>query len=76
MTNFGDLINIEEFGDKRLYFSEERGEVTFYCKDCKDIVEVERPQAGGYTFICKVCGGKNIAIGTKQGLIEMYKLKK
>jgi len=76
MTNFWDLINIEQFWDKREYFTEERGVVSFYCKDCKNIVEVERPQENGYTFICKICSWKNIAIGTHEWLKEMYRLKK
>ncbi len=75
MTNFWELINIEEFGGKKNYFTQERWEVSFYCKDCKDIVTVERPNKNGYTFICKVCGGKNIAVGTNAWLIEMYKIK-
>ncbi len=76
MTYFWDLINIEQFWDKREDFSPERWEVSFYCKDCKDIVEVERPKENKYIFICKVCNGKNIAIGTREWLKEMYKLKK
>ena len=39
MNTFWDLVNIEEF-DKRDYFKEDRWEVSFYCKDCKEIVEV------------------------------------
>ena len=42
MSNFWDLVNIEEF-DKREYFKEERWKVSFYCKDCKCLVEVDRP---------------------------------
>lgn len=76
MANFLDLINIEQFWDKRVDFSHERWDVSFYCKDCRDIVEVERPKENGYIFICKVCSWKSIAIWTKEGLKEMYKLKK
>lgn len=76
MSHYGDLVNIEEFGDKRNTFEEERGEVSFYCKDCEGIVETQRPKPNGYTFICKVCNGKNIAIGTESGLKENYKIKK
>ena len=76
MTHFNDLINIEEFWDKRIDFSLDRWDVGFYCKDCKDIVEVERPNKWWYTFICKVCSWKNIAIWTIQWLKEMYKIKK
>ncbi len=34
MSNFWDLINIEEF-DKRDNFKEDRWDISFYCKDCK-----------------------------------------
>ncbi|PID87330.1 hypothetical protein CSB07_02010 [Candidatus Gracilibacteria bacterium] len=74
MSNFGDLVNIEEF-DKKDYFVEERGDVSFYCKDCKKLVETDRPNKNGYTFICKECNGKNIAIGTEEGLKTNYKIK-
>ncbi|ATU05741.1 hypothetical protein BKN14_04890 [Candidatus Gracilibacteria bacterium HOT-871] len=73
MSTYGDLVNIEEF-DKKEYFKEDRGEVSFYCKDCKTLVETERPNPNGYIFICKKCKGKNIAIGTKEGLKSNYKL--
>lgn len=47
---------------KRESFNLERGDVAFYCKDCEKVVDVNRPNPKGYTFICSVCGGKNIAI--------------
>ena len=76
MTHFSDLINIEEFWDKRNDFSDDRGDISFYCKDCKELVEVERVHPGWYTFICKLCSGKNIALWTSEWLKEMYKIKK
>jgi len=75
MTNYSDLVNVEELGNKKEEFIQDRGEVCFYCKDCWEIVEVERPNPKGYTFVCKKCSGKNIAVGTKEGLREMYKIK-
>jgi Zn finger protein HypA/HybF involved in hydrogenase expression len=75
MGDFGDLVNIEEFGEKRENFDPERGNVAFYCKDCTKIVETERKNPQWYTFLCKLCGGKNIAIGTEKGLKENYKIK-
>lgn len=75
MGDFGDLVNIEEFGEKRENFDPERGNVAFYCKDCGTVVETERKNPQGYTFLCKKCWGKNIAIGTEKGLKENYKLK-
>lgn len=75
MSNFWDLVNIEDFWEKRNYFNPERGEIAFYCKDCKSIVETERKNPKGYDFICMQCKGKNIAIGTLEWLKENYKIK-
>jgi acetone carboxylase gamma subunit len=74
MSVISDLVNIEEF-EKRDNFSEERWWVSFYCKDCKKIVEVDRPNPNWYTFVCKICSGKNIAIWTKEWLKSNYKIK-
>lgn len=74
MSNFWDLINIDEFS-KRESFKEERWEVTFYCKDCKQTVETKRPNPKWYTFICTKCKWKNIAVGTQEWLKEKYKMK-
>ena len=46
MSSFSDLVNIEEF-DKRDYFSDDRWDVSFYCKDCRKLVETERPNPNG-----------------------------
>ncbi|MCP4523546.1 MAG: hypothetical protein GY828_04980 [Candidatus Gracilibacteria bacterium] len=72
--SYSDLINVDEF-EKKENFNYERGDVSFYCKDCKKIVETDRPNKDGYVFICKKCDGKNIVIGTKEGLKSNYKLK-
>lgn len=74
MSIFSDLVNIEDF-DKKNYFSEERWEVSFYCKDCKKIVETIRPDEQWYKFICKICEWKNIAIWTEEWLKTNYKIK-
>jgi len=74
MTVISDLVNVEELKEKD-YFIEERGEVSFYCKDCKKIVETDRPKANAYIFICKICSWKNIAIWTKEWLKTAYKIK-
>ena len=74
--NYGEVINIEDFWDKRLYFSQERGNITFYCKDCKDIVKTERISNWKYIFTCIICWWENISIGTEEWIKEMYKLKK
>lgn len=74
MSNFWDLVNIEEF-NKKEYFSEERWWVSFYCKDCKEIVETNREKKDSYVFICKKCNWKNIAIWTLEWLKTNYKIK-
>lgn len=74
MANFGDLINIDEFS-KRENFKEERWAVQFYCRDCKEIVEITRPNPKWYVFICKKCDSKNVAIWTEESLKERYKRK-
>ena len=72
--SYSDLINIDDF-EKRETFNQDRWEVSFYCKDCKKLVETQRPDSKWYTFICKTCEGKNIVIGTQEGLKSNYKLK-
>jgi hypothetical protein len=74
MSNFWDLINIEEF-DKRDNFSEDRWEVSFYCKDCKKIVEADRPNPKWYKFVCKECEWNNVVIWTLEWLKTNYKIK-
>ena len=76
MSDFWDLVNIEEFGEKRNYFETERWEVSFYCKDCEAIVDTQRNKPKQYIFTCCKCKGKNIAIGTAAGLKENYFRKK
>lgn len=75
MADFWDLVNIEDFWDKRDYFEMERWDVAFYCKDCEKIVETNREEKK-YTFTCKECSGKNIAIWTQSWLKENYFRKK
>ena len=75
MSDYGWLINVEEFGDKRDYFVPDRWAVSFYCKECKKIVATDRPNPNGYTFVCQVCESENIAIGTEESLKTKYKIK-
>ena len=72
--SYNDLINVDDF-EKKEYFSQERWDVSFYCKDCKKLVQTERPDPNGYTFICNECEWKNIVIWTEQGLKTNYKIK-
>jgi Zn finger protein HypA/HybF involved in hydrogenase expression len=76
MSDFWDLVNIEEFWEKRNYFETERWEISFYCKDCEAIVETERKKPKQYIFSCSKCEGTNIAIWTAAGLKENYFRKK
>lgn len=75
MPNYNDLINIEEFWEKKESFTEERWEVSFYCKDCKEIVETERLNPNKYEYKCKKCSWKNIVIGTLEWLKSNYRIK-
>ena len=74
MSNFWDLINIEEF-DKRDNFSEDRWEVSFYCKDCKKLVDAERPDPKWYKFLCPICKSEKIVLWTREWLKSNYKIK-
>ncbi len=75
MSNFWDLVNIEEFWDRRQEFNMDRGDVTFYCKDCEKKTQVDRPNPKGYIFVCRVCSWKNVAIGTLEWINERFKIK-
>ena len=75
MSNFWDLVNIEEFWDKREDFNPERWEITFYCKDCQKIVEVNRPDPKWFKFICAICEWENIAIWTEKWIKSKFKIK-
>lgn len=74
MSNFGDLINIDEYWDKREQFNEDRGGLAYYCKDCKKIVEVEKWEKE-FDFTCKDCFWKEVVIGTLEWLKSNYKIK-
>lgn len=75
MTNYSDLINIEEFWDKKESFNPERWDISFYCKDCKEIVETERQDPEKYIFKCKKCSWTNTVIGTLEWLKSNYRIK-
>jgi hypothetical protein len=72
--SYSDLINVDDF-EKKEYFSQERWEISFYCKDCKKLVETDRPDPNGYQFICKTCEWENIVIWTQEWLKSNYRLK-
>lgn len=75
MPNYSDLLNIDWFWEKRENFNYERWNVTFYCKDCEEIVETERLNPNWYIFKCKKCSWTNIAIWTESWIKENYKIK-
>ncbi len=75
MSNFWDLVNIEEFWNKREDFKNERWGVAFYCKDCKEIVEITRKNPKSYNFFCNKCNWTNIVIWTEEWLKSNYKIK-
>ena len=64
MSNFGDVINIDEYGDKRADFKDDRGGISYYCKDCKKIVEVDVVENKKYNYTCTQCTWKDVVIGT------------
>ncbi len=76
MADFWDLVNIEEFGEKRNYFEQERWDISFYCKDCEELVKTSREKPKQYIFTCNTCNGTNIAIWTHAWLRENYFRKK
>lgn len=81
--SYSDLINVPVFGKKReSTFNPERGEVSFWCKNCKKFIEPTRlpPQKidkkmKEYIYECPHCKEQNIAIGTFEGLKEHYERK-
>jgi len=75
MSNFWDLVNIEEFWDKRVKFNLDRWEISFYCRDCKKIVETTKLDPDKYKYKCNICSGENISIWTSEWLKVNYKIK-
>ncbi len=72
--NYNELLNIDDF-QKRENFNIERWEVSFYCKDCEEIVEVIREDEKKYIYSCEKCKWKNIVIWTYEWLKENYRIK-
>ncbi len=73
--SYNDLINIDELNKKKEEFKEERWDVSFYCRDCRKIVQTKRPNPNGYKFVCEECSGNNISVGTLEWLKNNYKIK-
>jgi len=47
--------------------------IIFYCKDCEEIVDVNR-FGKKYVYKCKKCGTKNVAFGTRRSIIGFFRL--
>jgi hypothetical protein len=75
MSNFGDLINIDEYWEKREDFNENRWGIAFYCKGCKKIVEVKSVENKEHKYNCSFCSWKDVVTGTAEGLKYNYKIK-
>ncbi|MBP9811834.1 hypothetical protein KBC86_00515 [Candidatus Gracilibacteria bacterium] len=83
-TSYTDLVNVPSFGKKRENnFNPERGDISFYCRECRKVIEPIRlePQKIGkqikeYLYECPTCHGKRVAIGTLEGLKEHYDRKR
>lgn len=79
-TAYADLVNVSSFWKKREdTFNPERGEVAFYCRDCRKVIDPIKlePQRIGkkmreYLYECPTCHGRRVAIGTVEGLKEHY----
>lgn len=76
MSNFWDLINVEELWEKRDYFTEDRWDVSFFCKDCEKMVETERKNPKSFVFSCVECKWKKIAVWTLESLKTKYNKKR
>lgn len=79
-TSYTDLTNVSAFGKKREPdFEQERGEIMYYCRDCRKRVEAIPlpPQKIGkrlkeHLHECPLCHGQNIAIGTEASVRAVY----
>jgi len=73
-TSYSDLTNVPAFGKKREnIFNPERGEVAFYCRDCRKVIDpikLEPKKVGKkmreYLYECPLCHGTHVAIGTAE----------
>lgn len=73
MLSYNDLVNVPSFGKKKENFTEDRWPVTFYCKDCKEIVSVELANTEKkHVYKCKKCNWTNVAIWTEETIKEFY----
>ncbi|MDD2891507.1 MAG: hypothetical protein PHQ95_00920 [Candidatus Gracilibacteria bacterium] len=72
MASYNDLVNIPTFEKRKEEFVQDRGQVTFYCRDCQKNVEAIRLNPNKYLYECPICKGKHISIGTESSVKEVY----
>lgn len=48
--------------------------IVFYCKDCEEIVKVDRV-GRKYAYRCKKCGTKNVAFGTEKSIAGYFRME-
>ncbi|MDP2104220.1 MAG: hypothetical protein Q8K26_04850 [Candidatus Gracilibacteria bacterium] len=71
-TSYNDLVNIPTFEKKKEEFTQERGDMSFYCRDCQQKVDAVRLNPNKYIYECPLCKGKRISIGTESSVKEVY----
>lgn len=72
MATYNDLINIPTFDKKKEEFSQERGEIVFYCRDCQKVVVPKQLHPTKHVYECPDCKGRRIAQGTESSVKEFY----
>ncbi len=48
-------------------------DIIFFCKDCQEVVETNR-FGKKYVYMCKKCGTKNVAFGTRRSISLFFRL--
>lgn len=72
-----DLMKKKDIGksEENSDIGGENDTIVFYCRDCEEILEVERLSEKGVKFRCKKCGGRNICYGTRRGISSYFHTK-
>lgn len=68
-----DLVNVSTYGKEKITFNPDRGEIVFFCHDCKKFVPTTRHDPKKMKFVCDVCKWKKISYGTEASMSEHYK---
>lgn len=77
--DFSCISEVSTEEKEPLQDEEGKKEISFYCRDCKKMVEVKRVDRSkkrkkSVHFECMECGGKNVLYGTKKGLEQYFHL--